>query len=94
MTVDQNLLVMIKSTELGGGEPDLGAKLMQSFFKTTLESGPLPALIIFMNSGIFLTTEGSPVIDILRQFEEAGSKILSCGTCLCEQSAQQGRDHH
>jgi peroxiredoxin family protein len=29
-----------------------------------------------------LTTEGSDVIDILKQLEEKGVEILSCGTCL------------
>jgi hypothetical protein len=35
-----------------------------------------------MNSGTFLTTEGSPVLDILKQYEEQGTSIYSCGTCL------------
>ena len=35
-----------------------------------------------MNSGVFLTTEGSPVLDIMKRYEEQGSEILSCGTCL------------
>jgi len=35
-----------------------------------------------MNSGVFLTTEGSPVLEILKRYEEQGTEILSCGTCL------------
>jgi len=38
--------------------------------------------MIFVNSGIFLTTEGSEVIDALKELEEMGVEILSCGTCL------------
>jgi hypothetical protein len=47
-----------------------------------LESGEIPDRMIFMNSGIYLTTEGSSVLDILRSFEQKGAVILSCTTCL------------
>jgi hypothetical protein len=39
-------------------------------------------LIGCVNSGIFLTTEGSPVIDALRALEARGARIATCGTCL------------
>lgn len=82
MTVDSDLLLLIKSSSLGDGEPDLGEKLMQAFLMTLLEKGDLPARIIFMNSGVFLTTEGSSIVAILQEFEAGGSELLSCGTCL------------
>jgi len=82
MKIDRDLLLMLKSSELGAGEPDLGIKLMSAFLDSLYASGKLPARISCLNSGIFLTTEGSPVEDILRKFEEAGSEIVSCGTCL------------
>lgn len=55
---------------------------MKPFLNFLLESGELPARIICMNSGIFLATEGSPVLDALKQYEAQGTEILSCGTCL------------
>lgn len=82
MAIDQDLLLVIESCGLGDGEPDLGEKLMKAFLKVLLDSGDLPAKIIFMNSGIFLTTQRSPVLDFLKSYEEEGSEILSCGTCL------------
>ena len=82
MKINEELLVMIDSSGLGDGEPDLGEKLMKAFLNVLLESGDLPARIICMNTGIFLTTEGSPVLDILKRYEEQGSEIFSCGTCL------------
>ncbi len=83
MAVDRDFLLLIKSAGLGGDdEPDLGEKLMKAFLSMLLESGRIPAEMIFMKTGIFLTTEGSPVMDILKKFEEKGSKIFSCGTCL------------
>jgi selenium metabolism protein YedF len=82
MAVDSSMLLLIQSSVLGDGEPDLGEKLLRAFLTQLLESGSVPARIIFMNSGIFLTTEASPVEDLVRQFESQGSEILSCGTCL------------
>ncbi|HUT52379.1 MAG TPA: sulfurtransferase-like selenium metabolism protein YedF [bacterium] len=82
MAVDKDLLVVLKSAGLGEGEPDLAEKLMKSFLAMLLESGKIPARMIFMNSGIFLTTEGSAVIDVIKKFEEQGAEIFSCGTCL------------
>ncbi len=73
---------MIRSSMLGDGEPDLGEKLLRAFLSQLLESGSIPQRIICMNSGIFLTTEGSPALDLMTQFASQGSEILSCGTCL------------
>jgi selenium metabolism protein YedF len=82
MPVDSSLLLLIKSSMLGEGEPDLGEKLLRAFLTQLLESGSVPARIICMNSGIFLTTEGSSMQDLMSLFESQGSEILSCGTCL------------
>lgn len=82
MSLDTNLLLLLKAAWLGDGEPDLGEKLLKSFLTVLLESGTIPARIICLNSAIFLTTEGSPVADLLRQFEEQGATISSCSTCL------------
>ena len=82
MPVDNDLLLVLRSSGLGDGEPDLGEKLMASFLTVLLESGTAPARIVCMNSGVFLTTEGSPVADTLKKFLDQGTEILSCGTCL------------
>jgi selenium metabolism protein YedF len=80
--VDKDLLLLLTSSGLGEGEPDLGEKLLRAFLTQLLEHGSVPARIICINSGIFLTTEGSAVLDLMRQLEEQGSEVLSCGTCL------------
>lgn len=82
MPVDEDLLLLLKSATLGEGEPDLGEKLLQAFLTQLLKVGRLPQRIICMNTGVFLTTKGSPVLEQMRCFEEAGSRIQSCGTCL------------
>ncbi len=82
MALNKDFLLVLDSSGLGEGEPDLGERLMKAFLNVLLESDELPARIICMNSGVFLTTEGSPVLGILKQYEEGGAEILSCGTCL------------
>jgi selenium metabolism protein YedF len=82
VAVDREMLMILKSSMLGEGEPDLGENLLQAFLSQLLESGTIPARIICINSGIFLTTEGSPSLELMKQYEAQGSEILSCGTCL------------
>lgn len=75
-------VLLIASSQFGQGPEELGRLLARSFLKTQLELSPKPWRAIFVNSGIELTTEGSPVLDDLRALEAAGTEILSCGTCL------------
>ena len=51
---------------------------MKAFFKTLVE----PKKIIFINSGVKLTIEGSEVIEEIKELEKRGVEALSCGTCL------------
>ncbi|QJW49305.1 hypothetical protein HA075_23655 [bacterium BFN5] len=37
---------------------------------------------MFINSGVLLTTQGSPVLEYLQKLEQAGVQLISCGTCL------------
>jgi selenium metabolism protein YedF len=76
------ILVMIASDRLGHGDSELGAKLMVSFLKTLAEMGEELWRLVFVNSGVKLTIDGSPVLDALRDYEAGGLQILVCGTCL------------
>jgi len=82
MAVDKDFLLIITSSEIGTGEADLGAKLTDLIFKVFAGSETRPSKIIFLNSGIFLTTEGSPVAANLEALEKEGTEIVSCITCL------------
>lgn len=73
---------LITTDELGKGSRELGAVLMKSFMYSLSEQKQLPGSMIFINSGVRLTTEGSEVIDTLKILENKGVEILSCGTCL------------
>lgn len=76
------IAVFITSNLFGTGDEELGRVLMRSFVKTLKDVQPLPAVAIFANSGVRLTSAGSDLLDDLRLLASAGMRILSCGTCL------------
>jgi len=76
------VVYFISRNTLGQGNEELGAILIKSFFFTISEKTPLPKTIIFVNSGVFLTVAGSPVLELLQTLAAQGVQILSCGTCL------------
>ncbi len=78
----KSLAVLVKSQYFGQGDDELGAILTRSFFYTLTELVDQLHTVIFMNGGVHLTTEGSPILENLQYLEEKGVDILSCGTCL------------
>lgn len=75
-------VIYIPTDKMGQGSDELGKVLMKSYFYALTEAKPYPAAVIFVNSGVNLTVEGSDVLDYLKTLEEQGVEILSCGTCL------------
>lgn len=76
------LVLTAPSDEMGRGDPELGQLLIRAFFHTLCEVQPTPDTIVFFNTGVRLSCEGSPVLDDLRALLDQGIEILSCGTCL------------
>lgn len=78
-----SLVLLVPSQFFGrGDDPVLGEILMRGFLHTLGEVQPLPDVIVFLNSGVKLTVEGSPVLEDLRALQTQGIEILACGTCL------------
>jgi selenium metabolism protein YedF len=75
-------VVYLNSRFLGTGDEVLGSILMRSFLKTLLELETKPSRLILINSGVWLSSEGSDVLETLKTLSERGVEILSCGTCL------------
>ncbi|SMC91806.1 sulfurtransferase-like selenium metabolism protein YedF [Sporomusa malonica] len=73
---------LITQNTLGHGSIELGAVLMKALMTTLLEAQPQPAALLFINSGVKLTVQGSPVLEQLKTLAERGVSLLSCGTCL------------
>ncbi|HTP65127.1 MAG TPA: sulfurtransferase-like selenium metabolism protein YedF [Geobacteraceae bacterium] len=75
-------VLLVASDRLGDGPDDLGRLLMKNFIITLLDADRVPERMLFVNSGVFLTTEGSEVIEALEKLGNRGTEILSCGMCL------------
>ncbi len=67
---------------MGHSEGDLPKVLAGKFLNLTLESGKLPAKILFYTEGVRLACEGSPVIEQLKQLEALEVELVLCKTCL------------
>jgi selenium metabolism protein YedF len=73
--------ICFTSDQMGTGPADLGQILIQGCINTIKEVGPLPSALVFYNSSVKLTADGSPVLEALQNLEKSGVKILVCGTC-------------
>jgi len=76
------IVIVVGKDKFGEGNDELGEVLMNGYFYTLTEVQPYPKAILFLNSGVNLTIEGSKVLEHLRILESLGVEILSCGTCL------------
>lgn len=72
----------IAGETMGRGSDELGAILMKSFFFSLKELNPLPWRVLFVNAGVKLSCEGSELLPHLKELEDRGVELLSCGTCL------------
>jgi selenium metabolism protein YedF len=75
-------VIMITSDRFGDGPEELGRLLMKNFIHSLLETGELPGRMLFLNSGVLLTCEGSDVLEALGKLHGMGVEIFSCGLCL------------
>lgn len=82
MNFNQKPVIVVGTDKLGNGDDKLGAALMKSYMFAMAENEIKPESMLFLNSGVKLTTEGSDVIESLNSLKNQGVEILSCGTCL------------
>jgi selenium metabolism protein YedF len=75
-------VILVTSDRLGDGADELGRLLMKNFIITLLDLENLPDRMLFLNSGVLLTSEGSEVLEALEALGNRGVEILSCGVCL------------
>jgi selenium metabolism protein YedF len=80
--VKNNYVVAVSSEFMGSGDDTLGKKLIKSFFVALSVLDELPSFVAFYNSGVKLAVKDSEIIDILKEIEEKGVEIISCGTCV------------
>lgn len=75
-------VILITGDVIGDGDEKLGRILMEGFISTLPEQKCIPDRILFMNTGVYLTVQGSPVLATLSRLTDMGCEILVCGTCL------------
>jgi selenium metabolism protein YedF len=78
----RKVLAFIDGETMGRGSDELGTVLIKSFLFTLNEITPAPWRIIFINAGVKLVSEDSPMLNILKDLEKTGVEIISCGTCI------------
>jgi len=75
-------VVYCASDRMGSGDDGFGRVLMKNFLMALLEMEPLPSHILFVNSGINLTTEAGEILEALKKLQSSGVDLASCGLCL------------
>lgn len=75
-------VVVIDSDKMGDGDEEFSKTLLKGFIYALSSQDIPPAKIIFYNTGVRMTTEGSESIEDLKVLANAGAKIYSCGACL------------
>jgi len=75
-------VVLVGGQVMGAGEDDLGARLVTAFFDALAGLDPPPVFLAFYNTGVFLTTRDSAVVEALRDLAGRGATVISSGLCL------------
>ena len=75
-------VVVLSANTMGSGDEQLGKKLMKAFIFALTNQDEAPEKVICYNSGAYLTTEDPDTIKDLKSLEEAGTVVMTCGTCL------------
>ena len=75
-------LVFISTDTLGRGNEERGGKLRGTFVATVPELGARLWRVVLVNGGVKLAAREGKALDGLRALEQAGVRILVCGTCL------------
>jgi len=80
---EKSYLLYMKNNVMGHGDKELGNILIKAFFKTLIDNEDKPETIVFVNKGVFLVLDDSPVINELKILnEQFNIEIVACGTCL------------
>jgi len=81
-TASRDLVVVISRDTMGEGAEELGKILLKGFVYSLTELPTPPKQVIFLNSGVRLTSDGANTIEDIKKLEQNGTEILTCGTCV------------
>jgi selenium metabolism protein YedF len=75
-------VIYVSSDCMGRGDETLGRRLLVTCIETLAHFTRDISHVIFVNTGVRLVVEGSPVLESLQQMQKTGVRSLACGTCL------------
>ena len=71
---DSKIVVYVGNNCMGRGDDELGKKLMRGFLRTWIDISPRPWRMIFINSGVKLTTIDEEAAEAVSMLEEKGCR--------------------
>ncbi len=80
--MNESTLILFTNDGLGRAKKELRRKVLTPYLKLVLESGKLPGALAFYTRGVKLVAEGSPVLDLLAEFEKQRVALIVCKTCV------------
>ena len=75
-------VILVTSDGMGVAEKPLQHELLSIYLKMLRENEFVPGAICFYGDGIKMVIEGSPVLELLRELEAKGVRLIICITCL------------
>lgn len=78
----KDTVVLLTNDGMGQAEQALRHKLIRTYLTLLLENNQLPEVFCLYTEGVRLVVSGSPVLDLFKQIEEKGTRIILCSTCL------------
>jgi hypothetical protein len=87
---DRPRVLLIGATGLGRGDEELGATILGNFLKVLVATPRRPESIVCWNGAVTLLAADSPVMDLFRQLEGVGIRVIACKTCV-EKFGLQGK---
>lgn len=78
----KDTVIIITNNGMGNTHTELAHKLIRTYLTLLLENNHLPAAVCFYTEGVRLAVTGSPVLDLLKQLEAKGVRLVLCSTCL------------
>jgi hypothetical protein len=79
---NQSTVILMTRNGMGDCEKELQQTLIGLYFKMLKENQFFPGALCFYADGVKLVVEGSPFLDILRELERQGVRLIVCMTCL------------
>lgn len=80
--INKKIAIVVNKRGMGSGSDELTSTLIKNYFTLLYQEERIPAYICFYGDGVFLTCDGSHIINELKLLEEKGTKIMICKTCL------------